>query len=193
MRYVIEWPTFHGIPGQIAVLGIAFQQPLVLQETSDSVSDGVRQLGQLSTRGCLHPAKPPARSIRAIDEDTIQKKQVEMAMTNEDSTEAQQQRHRTGAGQRAGKSRFHDQVRGNAAINDAEHLAHDRWTAGKQESQRVREAQHPLAHRLCRKDLMHQQRRTLGHAPGTATGTEAPPLAAKRQEVLGVTSIAPHA
>jgi hypothetical protein len=30
------------------------------------------------------------------------------------------------------------QVRDNAVLHDADHLAHDRWTAGKQESQRVR-------------------------------------------------------
>ena len=71
--------------------------------------------------------------------------------------------HGTGAGRRTGKSRFFDQVRGNAAVHDAEHVTHDRGTAGKQESQRVWKAQHPLAHRLCGKHLIHQQRRTLGN------------------------------
>jgi len=81
---------------------------------------------------------------------------------------------------------------GNAAVNDAEHPTHDRWTTGKQETQRIREAQHPLAHRLCGKHLIDQQRRTLSHAPGTATGTKAPTLAAERQKVLGVTRFAPN-
>ena len=39
-------------------------------------SNSVRQLGQLSTRRRLHPAKSGARSIRAIDVDTIQKNGV---------------------------------------------------------------------------------------------------------------------
>ncbi len=58
---------FHGLPGQIAVLDIAFQQPPTFQETSDAVRDGVRQVGKLSARRRLHPAKPGARSIGAID------------------------------------------------------------------------------------------------------------------------------
>ena len=41
---LFQRPAFHSIVSQIAVLGIAFQQPLALQETSDSMSDGVRQV-----------------------------------------------------------------------------------------------------------------------------------------------------
>lgn len=36
------------------------------------------------------------------------------------------------------------------AVNDAQHLAHDRWAAGQQKTQRNRYAQHPLAGRLMR-------------------------------------------
>ena len=189
----IERPRFHGIAGQIAVLGIAFQQPLTFQETPDAPSDGVRQVCQLSTRRCLHPAKSGTRPFRAIDVDTIEKKYMKVDVEIESTSEALNQRDCAGAGRRAGKSRFLDQVRGNAAVHDAEHVTHDRGTAGKQESQRAWKAQHPLAHRLCGKHLIHQQRRTLSHAPGTATGTEVPPLAAKRQKPLGVTSFAPNA
>ena len=51
-----------------------------------------------------------------------------------------------------------DQVRGNDAVDDAQHLAPDRRTAREQETQRIRKAQYPLAHRLFGKDLVHQQR-----------------------------------
>ena len=61
-----------------AVVGIAFQQSLPFQATSNAVRDGVRQVGQLRTCRCLHPAKSHARSIRAIEVDTVQKEHVEM-------------------------------------------------------------------------------------------------------------------
>ena len=53
------------------------------------------------------------------------------------------------------------------------HPAHDIGAAGEQEAQRIRDAQHPLAHRLLGKDLVDQQRGALGHAPDAAAGTEA--------------------
>ena len=65
-----------GIIGQIAVLAIAFQQPLAFQKTPDTVSDGVCQLGEFGARRRLRPLEPNARSIGAIDVDTIQKEHV---------------------------------------------------------------------------------------------------------------------
>ncbi len=70
------------------------------------------------------------------------------------------------------------QVRGNTSVDDAEHLAHDGWAAGEQIPQGIRNAQHPLAYGLLGEDFVDQQRGALGHAPGIATGAEAPPLAA---------------
>jgi len=40
----IHRPRLLGIPDQIAVLGITFQQSLPLQETADAVSEGVGRL-----------------------------------------------------------------------------------------------------------------------------------------------------
>ena len=51
-------------------------KPLAFQATSDALSNGVRQLGKLSARRRLHSAKPRARSIRAIDVDTIENNHV---------------------------------------------------------------------------------------------------------------------
>jgi hypothetical protein len=45
----------------------------------------------------------------------------------------------------------------------------------EQEAQQIRKAQYPLANRPLGKDLVHQQRRTLDHAPGEAAAAE--PLA----------------
>ena len=47
-------------------------------------------------------------------------------------------------------SRFLDQMRGNDAVNDAQHPPHDLGPAGKQETQLEWETQHPLAHGLFR-------------------------------------------
>ena len=63
---------------------------------------------------------------------------------------------------------------------------------GEQKTQRVRKAQHPLASRLLGKDLVHQQRRTLGHAPGSAAGAKLPAFAAERDQLLGVATLAAY-
>jgi hypothetical protein len=75
---------------------------------------------------------------------------------------AHHQRHRAGACRLASEPGLLDQMAGDDPIDDAEHLAHDCWTAGEQETQRIWKAQHPLAHRLLGKHLIDQQRRALG-------------------------------
>ena len=109
------------------------------------------------------------------------------------AAEALDQGDRTRVGRFTAKARLVDQVRGDAAVDDAEHPAHDIGAAGEQEAQRIRDAQHLLAHRLLRKDLVNQKRGTLGHAPGAAAGTETPALAAEGDQVLGMTAFAAHA
>ena len=114
---------------------------------------------------------------------------MEVHIEIERTPESLNQRHRAGAGRRAGKACLFDQVRGNAAVHEAEHFAHDLRTTGKQASQRERQTQHSLAHRLCGKHLINQQCITLGsgscihavvsHTTGTAAGTETAPLAAR--------------
>jgi hypothetical protein len=42
------------------------------------------------------------------------------------------------------------------------------------------------------KDLVHQQRRTLGHAPGTAAGAKPPTLATERDQLLGMATLTAH-
>ena len=76
---------------------------------------------------------------------TIQKKHVAVNIQIEGTSEALDQRDCASAARCAGESRFFNQVRGSATVNNAKHPTHDRWTTGKQKAQRVREAQHPLA------------------------------------------------
>ena len=72
----------------------------------------MRQLSQLGIRGCLHPAKPDARSIRAIDVGTIQKEHVRINIEIEGTSKALDQRDCATAVRRARKPRLLDQVRG---------------------------------------------------------------------------------
>ena len=50
------------------------------------------------------------------------------------AAEALDQGHRARAGRLAGKLRFVDQMGGDHTVDDAEHPAHDRGTAGEQEA-----------------------------------------------------------
>src|SRR5690606_26303760 len=108
----------------------------------------------------------------------------------ERAAEALDQGDGTSLGRLTSEPRLLDQVRSDAAVDDAEHPAHDLGATGEQEAQRIREAQHPLAHRLLGKHLVDQQRGALGHAPRAAARTEAAPLAAERDQVLGMTRAA---
>lgn len=68
------------------------------------------------------------------------------------------------------KTRFLDQIGRDAAVDNAECPSHDLGAAREQETQQIGNTEHPLAYRLLGKHLVDQQRRTLRHAPGTATG-----------------------
>ena len=81
-------------------------------------------------------------------------------------------------------------MRGDAAVDDAEHPAHNIGAAGEQKAQGKRDAQHPLAHRLLGKDLVDQQCRAFDHAPRTAARAEAAAFTAERDQVLGMTGAA---
>jgi hypothetical protein len=106
------------------------------------------------------------------------------------TAEALDQGDRAGPGRLVAMARFLDQMRGNDAVNDAQHLTHDLGPAGEQEAQGIRETEHPMAHGLFGQDVIDQQGRTFGHAPCPAAGTEAPSFTAKSDQVLGVAGVA---
>lgn len=70
-------------------------------------------------------------------------------------------------------------VRGNDAVNDAQHPPHDLGPAGKQETQLKREAQHPLTHGLFRQYFINQQGGTFGHPPRPTARAETATLTAE--------------
>lgn len=107
------------------------------------------------------------------------------------TAEALDQGGRAGLGRLTGKTGLLDQICSDATIDDAEHPAHDCRAARKPETHRVRDAQHPLAHRLLGKHLIHQHR-ALDHAPGTTARTETSPFAVERDQMLGMATLATH-
>lgn len=62
---------------------------------------------------------------------------------------------------------FLDQMRGNDAVDDAQHTPHDPGPAGEQKAQWRQETQHPLAHGLPGQYFVNQQGRApqLGQKP----------------------------
>jgi hypothetical protein len=117
---------------------------------------------------------------------------VEVDVEVQRAAEALDQGDRTGLGRLTRKPRLLDQVRGYAAVDDAEHSAHDLGAAREQEAQRIGDAQHPLAHRLLGKHLVDQQCSTLRHAPGAATRAEAAAFAAEGDQVRGMATVTAH-
>ena len=106
------------------------------------------------------------------------------------AAEALDQRHRACLPVLARETGLADQVRGEAAMDDAEHRAHGRRLLGEQEPKRPGHAQHPLAHGLGREDLVDEERGALGHTPCATARTEATALAAEGNEVLGAAAVA---
>ena len=87
---------------------------------------------------------------------------------------------------------FLDQMRGNDAMDDAQHATHDLGPAGEQETQLEWKTRHPLAHGLFGKYFINQQGRALRHPPCPAARAEAPSFTAESNQVLGVTRLAAH-
>jgi hypothetical protein len=78
---------------------------------------------------------------------------------------------------------------GNGAIDDAQHLTHDRRLAGKQKSEWERHTEHPLTHRLMRQDFVHQQGGAFHHPPRPTAGANATMLATEGHEVFAMAGV----
>ena len=65
------------------------------------------------------------RVVRALDIHPVEEQHVEVDVEVQGAAEALDQGDRACMGRLAGKSSLLDQVRGNASVDDAEHLAHD--------------------------------------------------------------------
>jgi len=84
-----------GFHGQIAVLGIAFQQFPPFEKAPDAACDEVCQLGKPGGVRCLHPAKS-GQAVGALPVHAIEKQHMEMVVSVGLTAEALDQRDRTG-------------------------------------------------------------------------------------------------
>ncbi len=100
------------------------------------------------------------------------------------------QRHRARVSGLFCKTRLFDQMRGDDAVDNPQHFTHYAWAAGEQETQWIRETQHPLAHRLRGKDRIHQQCGTFRHTPCPAAGANTSPLTTERHQAFRVAGFA---
>lgn len=97
------------------------------------MGDCARQLGELLTGRRLHPLEP-GTSIGIVDIHAIQEQHVKVDVRIQRTAEALDEGDRTRTDRRVGMSRFLDQVRGNDAVDDPQHLSHDRRSAGEQKA-----------------------------------------------------------
>ena len=110
----------------------------------------------------------------AASVDPVQHQQVKVDAQVQRAAEALDQGHGAGLRGRWGQSRLADQVRGDRPVDDAEHGRQGGRFGGKQEAQRERHAQHPLAQRLPGQHGVDQQRRRLHHPPGVGSSGKSP-------------------
>ena len=87
---------------------------------------------------------------------------------------------------------FLDQMQGDDAVNDTQHLARDQRTAGEEKAQLKWKTEHPLAHRLVGEYLISEQGRTLGHAPRAAAGAKTASFTAESDQAFLVASLASY-
>jgi len=112
---------------------------------------------------------------------------MEMHVQVQRSAEALNQGDRSALPRGPCEPGFADQKSTDRAIQDPQRLAHRGCIAGEQKAQRKRNAQYPLTHRRRRQHLIDQQRSTLYHPAGAATGTEPTAFAAEGNQPFCMT------
>ena len=111
------------------------------------MSHGVCQVCALGAGRCGYAEKPRIRT-GVIHIDAIEEQHMEMDIQIECPAEALDQGDGAGVRHLVSEPRLPDQVCGNHTVDNTQHPAHDRRTAGQQQPQRIWKAQHPLPHRL---------------------------------------------
>lgn len=109
---------------------------------------------ELGARGRLHPAERE-RAVGALDVHPVEEQHVEVQVEVERTPKALDQRHRAGGSALGTEAGLRREMRGDAALDDAQHRTHDLGAAREEKAQGIGNAQHPLPHRLLGKDLVH--------------------------------------
>ena len=122
-----------GVRREVVVLHITLQQALPFQVSADALRQAVDQLRELFARRGRYTVKAQT-AVGALGVDAVEEQPVPMNIQVQCAAEALHLRDRAGAGRLVRKSRFADQVRGNGAVHDGQHAAHDVGAAGKQKA-----------------------------------------------------------
>ncbi len=85
---------------------------------------------------------------------------------------------------------FADQMARDRSVDDNEHLRDHLGPCRQQVPKHERQRQRPLANRLLRQDIVHEQCRRFGHPSCTAARAEAAALARECHQLLGPTAVA---
>jgi len=131
-------------------------------------------------------------AIGVLNIDSVQKQHVEMYVQVERRSEALDQGDRPGGGFFAGQSGLLGQVGGDRPGDDTQHPAHQLRVGGKQEAQRERDREHPLADRSERQYFVHQQGGAFHHAAGAATRAKTSSLTGESYQLLVVAAFAAY-
>jgi hypothetical protein len=123
----------------------------------------------------------------------VHNQQVNVHVQVQRRAKALHQRHRAGGTRGARRRGPLQQETRDRAVRHIEHLCERGRVRRQQEAQRIRQRQRPLAQRPLGQHLIDQQRRGVSHAARTARGAEPAPLAAERDELLGVSHFAAYA
>lgn len=143
---VLERVFLQAFQGQVAVLRIPLQDPPPFQEAGHPPADGMEQVVELlDGRGWRATEAVVAGIVLYIH--PVQKQHVEMDVQVQGRAEALDQGDRPSGSFLAGQSGLPGQVGGDRPGHDTQHPAHQLRVGGKEEAQRERDGQHPLADR----------------------------------------------
>ena len=121
--------------------------PGALERAADPLGDPLHQLLEhLRARGRDRDEHETTLTVTTIN--AVEHQQVKVHIEVERTAEALDQGHGPGHGARARQTRLADQVAGNRAVDDAEHLRDDFGSCRQQVAQCKRQRHHPLANGL---------------------------------------------
>ena len=178
---------------RVDIGGVIHLEPPARKQAAHAAVDRGEQPGHLLVARRLGRVKLE-RAIGALGEDAVQKEGVEMDVQLKAAPEALDHRHR------AAPATAHARTAGpvpieteHCADGDAEDRAAELVVPGEEVAHAVGQAEHPLAHRDVREDVIDQVCRLLRHAAAATTRTEAASFAREGHEALVGAVVAPHA
>ena len=176
------------VEGEVAILAIAHEQSLAFERPADALGDPLDERLQLAR--ARRGDAPKHRRVRSGEVRAVEHQHVEVDVGIERRPESLNERHGARVAGRARQTGLLEDVSGNPAIDDAEHLREHVGVGGQQKPQGEGQGKNPLAQRPCGEHFIDQERRSFRHPPRAAARAKAAPLTAERDELLGVARFA---